>query len=190
VDGQTLDAALAALGEPPLPFLLKLLAAGSSLSIQAHPTKTEAEAGFAREEAAGVARDADDRLYRDDNHKPEIIVALSDEFRALVGLRPVAQTRRSSRCCRAHRVHWGRRAEALDRLDTSPAATDEVTSRCSARPSRGRSPRRHPTSHARRGPDAAAADAAEPGDFADEIAVLRAAASDFPGTAASTSRSS
>lgn len=92
--GETLDVRLRERGAPPLPYLMKLLAAGSSLSIQAHPSKTQAEAGFAREEAAGIARDAAARTYRDDNHKPEIIVAVSDVFRALVGLRPLAQTRR------------------------------------------------------------------------------------------------
>ncbi len=93
-DGRTLDVALAEAGRPPLPFLLKLLAAASSLSIQAHPTRDQAREGFAREEGAGVPRDAAERLYRDDNHKPEIIVALSERFRALVGLRPLAETRR------------------------------------------------------------------------------------------------
>lgn len=92
--GRTLDVALRDAGIPPLPYLLKVLAAATSLSIQAHPSRAEAIAGFAREEAAGIARDAADRTYRDDNHKPEIIVALSDVFRALVGLRPLTSTRR------------------------------------------------------------------------------------------------
>jgi mannose-6-phosphate isomerase len=91
--GERLDSWLAKRGDPSLPYLLKLLAAASSLSIQAHPSKSQAEAGFAREEAAGIARDAADRTYRDANHKPELIVALSPEFRALAGLRPVARTR-------------------------------------------------------------------------------------------------
>lgn len=98
-DGRTLDVWLAeeggATGAPAhLPYLLKLLAAASPLSIQAHPSKSQAEAGFAREEAAGVPRDAPDRTYRDANHKPELIVAVSDEFRALAGLRELAATRR------------------------------------------------------------------------------------------------
>lgn len=92
--GRTLDVALRDAGTPPLPYLLKVLAAATSLSIQAHPSRAEAAAGFAREEEAGVPRDAGDRTYRDDNHKPEIIVALSDVFRALVGLRPLEATRR------------------------------------------------------------------------------------------------
>jgi mannose-6-phosphate isomerase len=93
-DGRTLDAVLAEAGAGSLPLLLKVLAAEVSLSIQAHPSKDEAVAGFAREEAAGIPRDAAERTYRDDNHKPEIIVALSDSFRALVGLRPLERTRR------------------------------------------------------------------------------------------------
>jgi len=93
-DGRTLADARAQSGEPPLPFLLKILAAASSLSIQAHPDLAQAKAGFAAEEEAGVPRDATERIYRDDNHKPEIIVALSERFRALVGLRPVADTDR------------------------------------------------------------------------------------------------
>jgi len=92
--GRTLDVVLEDAGAERLPFLLKLLAAASSLSIQAHPTKAEAVEGFAREEAQRIPRDAPERTYRDDNHKPEIIVAVSDAFRALVGLRPLAQTRR------------------------------------------------------------------------------------------------
>ncbi|MGN6218085.1 MAG: mannose-6-phosphate isomerase, class I [Microbacterium sp.] len=98
-DGRTLDAWIASDGSDvgipaPLPYLLKLLAAASALSIQAHPSKAQAEAGFAREEAAGIARDAADRTYRDDNHKPELIVALSEEFRALAGLRDLNASRR------------------------------------------------------------------------------------------------
>ncbi|MBN9210056.1 MAG: mannose-6-phosphate isomerase, class I [Microbacterium sp.] len=77
-----------------LPYLLKLLAAGGPLSIQVHPSKDQAARGFAREEAAGVPRDAGHRNYKDDNHKPEVIVALSDTFTALAGLRDIEATRR------------------------------------------------------------------------------------------------
>ena len=98
-DGRTLGEWLAS-GDAPegtperLPYLLKILAAGSPLSIQAHPSKAQAEEGFAREEAAGTPRDAATRTYRDANHKPEIIVALSDRFLALAGLRELDATRR------------------------------------------------------------------------------------------------
>jgi mannose-6-phosphate isomerase len=74
-----------------LPFLLKLLAADQPLSIQVHPTIEQARAGFDREDAAGLAADAPSRNYRDRNHKPELICALSD-FEALCGFRPVART--------------------------------------------------------------------------------------------------
>ncbi|GMA94229.1 putative mannose-6-phosphate isomerase ManA [Pseudolysinimonas kribbensis] len=76
-----------------LPFLLKVLAAERPLSLQAHPTPELAAAGFAREEAAGIPIDAPERNYKDPFHKPELIYALSDPFRALCGFRPVAQTR-------------------------------------------------------------------------------------------------
>lgn len=77
-----------------LGYLLKLLAAASPLSIQVHPSKAQAEAGHAAEEAAGIPVAAPTRNYRDDNHKPEVIVALSDRFEALAGLRELAATRR------------------------------------------------------------------------------------------------
>ncbi|WP_082485191.1 mannose-6-phosphate isomerase, class I [Microbacterium sp. Leaf151] len=95
---RTLDAWLPAVAEQQhvpakLPYLLKLLAAGAPLSIQVHPSKEQAVEGFAREEAAGVPRDAGSRNYKDDNHKPEVIVALSDTFTALAGLRDISRTR-------------------------------------------------------------------------------------------------
>ena len=70
-----------------LPFLLKVLAAGSPLSLQAHPTMAQAQEGFARENALGIALDAPNRNYKDAFHKPELIFALSDEFDALCGFR-------------------------------------------------------------------------------------------------------
>ncbi|REE02346.1 mannose-6-phosphate isomerase, class I [Citricoccus muralis] len=69
-----------------LPFLVKLLAAGRPLSIQAHPALEQARAGFAAEEAADVPVSAPHRNYRDDNHKPEMLVALTP-FAALCGFR-------------------------------------------------------------------------------------------------------
>jgi mannose-6-phosphate isomerase len=75
-----------------LPFLFKVLDVKDMLSIQVHPTKAAAEAGFAREEADGPPRDAPDRNYRDDNHKPELGVALTD-FYLLHGFRPEADIR-------------------------------------------------------------------------------------------------
>ena len=69
-----------------LPFLLKVLAADKPLSLQAHPTRAQAEEGYAREEGAGVARDASDRLYKDTWPKPEMLCALQDS-EALCGFR-------------------------------------------------------------------------------------------------------
>lgn len=91
--GRTLDAWIADEGEArgitgPLPFLLKLLAADSPLSIQAHPTLDQARVGYDREEASSVPRDAPHRNYRDANHKPEVIVAIDGDFEALAGFRP------------------------------------------------------------------------------------------------------
>ena len=69
-----------------LPFLFKVLAAEKPLSIQAHPDKARAEAGFARENTLGIPPDAPERCYKDTNHKPEILCALTP-FRALCGFR-------------------------------------------------------------------------------------------------------
>ena len=76
------------LGGHQLSFLLKILAADQPLSIQAHPNSQQAKAGFAREEAQGIAVTASNRNYKDDQHKPEIIVALSD-FEVLCGFKPL-----------------------------------------------------------------------------------------------------
>ncbi|MFN9589708.1 MAG: mannose-6-phosphate isomerase, class I [Bacteroidota bacterium] len=61
-----------------LPYLLKILDVANILSIQVHPTLTEAAVGFDREEKAGIPLDAPHRNYKDRNHKPEMLVALSD----------------------------------------------------------------------------------------------------------------
>lgn len=74
-----------------LPFLVKLLSAASPLSIQAHPSRTQAQAGHARENDEGMAPDSPLRSFRDDWPKPEIIIAL-DTFDALVGFREPAET--------------------------------------------------------------------------------------------------
>lgn len=76
-----------------LPFLMKVLAASRPLSLQAHPTPQQAREGFERENAAGVPLEAPHRNYKDPFHKPELLLALSDEFRALSGFRPVAESR-------------------------------------------------------------------------------------------------
>ncbi len=74
-----------------LPFLLKVLAAAAPLSLQAHPSAEHAEAGFSREEAMGIPRDAPQRMFRDRSAKPELICALS-RFEALCGFRGPERT--------------------------------------------------------------------------------------------------
>jgi len=76
-----------------LPFLLKVLTPVTSVSLQAHPSVAQAEAGFAREDAAGIPVDSPDRNYKDRNAKPEMVYALDEPFGALAGFRPVAETR-------------------------------------------------------------------------------------------------
>ncbi len=73
-----------------LPFLLKVLAVEKPLSLQAHPDRRQAKAGFRREKEAGIALDAPRRNYRDKNHKPELVHALSP-FEALYGFRPAEE---------------------------------------------------------------------------------------------------
>jgi mannose-6-phosphate isomerase len=80
-------------GSARLPFLLKILAAHSPLSLQAHPSPERAAAGFALENAAGIPLTNADRNYRDPFHKPEIIFALSDTFQALCGFRDLPEIR-------------------------------------------------------------------------------------------------
>jgi len=60
-----------------LPFLLKLIAIKKPLSIQAHPDKKQAEEGFKKEEKSGLSIDAPERNYKDSNHKPEILCAIT-----------------------------------------------------------------------------------------------------------------
>ncbi|EOL9021781.1 mannose-6-phosphate isomerase [Cronobacter dublinensis] len=82
-----------------LPFLFKVLCADQPLSIQVHPNKQASEEGFARENAAGIPLDAAERNYKDPNHKPELVFALTPflamnafrEFSEIVSLlQPVA----------------------------------------------------------------------------------------------------
>jgi mannose-6-phosphate isomerase len=103
VDGEPLDKVVAhdpvgVVGQPSveafgprLPFLLKIIAAAQPLSLQAHPSREQAGAGFAREQAAGIPRDAPNRTYRDGWPKPEVLCALV-ETEALCGFREPTQT--------------------------------------------------------------------------------------------------
>ena len=106
------DAAGAA---PRLPFLLKVLAAGSPLSLQAHPSTDRARIGFAAENAAGLPVTAANRNYRDPFHKPELIFALSDTFEVLCGFRTLPHI---------HRIIDELRALDVATDDPQPGALD------------------------------------------------------------------
>lgn len=95
-----LGADLAAAGHTALPFLLKVLAIGRPLSLQAHPSAAQAQAGFAREEAAGIPLASPERTYRDPNPKPEALVAL-EPTDALCGFRPAGEAAALVRSCAA-----------------------------------------------------------------------------------------
>jgi mannose-6-phosphate isomerase len=86
ISGKTLAEAIGS----KLSFLVKFLAADSPLSIQVHPNSSQAKAGFAKENAAGLDLTDPKRNYKDDSHKPEILIALSP-FEALCGFRPRAE---------------------------------------------------------------------------------------------------
>lgn len=95
-------------GADRIEYLLKLLSAGRSLSIQAHPSIEQAVAGYEEEERRGVPLDSPNRIYRDRNHKPELIVAL-EPFWAMSGFRTLSESRDLLR--------------ALRLLDGSPVAS-------------------------------------------------------------------
>lgn len=61
-----------------LPYLFKILDVKQMLSIQVHPSKAAAEVEFEKENAKGTPLNAPDRNYKDKNHKPELMVALSN----------------------------------------------------------------------------------------------------------------
>jgi mannose-6-phosphate isomerase len=61
-----------------LPYLFKVLDVRQMLSIQVHPSKRAAELNFEEENKKGIPVTAAHRNYKDKNHKPELMVALSD----------------------------------------------------------------------------------------------------------------
>ncbi|MGW7079716.1 mannose-6-phosphate isomerase, class I [Streptomyces sp. NPDC054866] len=89
--GHELGRAAVARFGPRLPFLLKILAAGAPLSLQVHPDLEQAREGYEDEESRGVPIDAPNRNYKDANHKPELICALT-EFDGLCGFRDPVET--------------------------------------------------------------------------------------------------
>lgn len=101
-----------------LPFLLKILAAGAPLSLQAHPSLEQAREGFQRENEAGIELNAPNRNYRDANHKPELIVALSD-FTAMAGFRPLVRTLEIFDAIECHELDHYRSMIAVDAEEES-----------------------------------------------------------------------
>lgn len=100
---------------PRLPFLVKALAAAEPLSLQVHPTTARAQAGFVEENAAGIPLDASSRNYRDEFHKPELILALT-RFEGMAGFREVAK---SAQILRMLNLPWA--DEMAWRLESGPA---------------------------------------------------------------------
>jgi mannose-6-phosphate isomerase len=105
-----------------LPFLAKILAAARPLSIQSHPTLSQARAGFARENEAGIALGSPQRVYGDPNHKPELVCALS-AFDAKCGFRDLDRTRELF-----SEIGGSELAELRARLDSSAPAQEVLSS--------------------------------------------------------------
>ena len=101
-----------------LPFLFKVLSAGTPLSIQAHPSKRKAQLGYERENLGGIPVDAAERNYRDPNHKPEMAVALT-RFELLCGFRPVAEIIANLRLAAP-----GEFERSLERLERDPSRVE------------------------------------------------------------------
>lgn len=69
-----------------LPYLFKVLCAEKALSVQVHPSTQQAESGFAKEELANIPLTSSCRNYKDPNHKPELVYALTP-YLAMNGFR-------------------------------------------------------------------------------------------------------
>lgn len=77
-----------------LPYLFKVLDVREMLSIQVHPSKEAARIGYKNENKKGIPLNASNRNYKDENHKPEIMVALT-EFWLLHGFLDVNKLTRN-----------------------------------------------------------------------------------------------
>lgn len=75
---------------PSLPYLFKVLSATSPLSIQVHPELSKAKIGYEKENHLGIKLDSPQRNYKDPNHKPELVYAITP-FLAMNGFRPINQ---------------------------------------------------------------------------------------------------
>ena len=103
-----LGAACAARFGGRLPFLLKVLAAEKALSIQVHPSREQAEAGYRAETERGLAPGDKSRNYVDDWPKPEILCALT-RFEVLAGMRTTADAAALLRALAVARARAARR---------------------------------------------------------------------------------
>ena len=77
-----------------MPYLLKTLDVREMLSIQVHPSKTDVVKDYLQELEQGVPLDSPSRNYKDDNHKPELMVAMGD-FWLLHGFKPEDKLKRT-----------------------------------------------------------------------------------------------
>ena len=103
-------------------MLVKILACTSPLSLQTHPTRQQAERGFARENTAGIPLTDPKRVYKDPSDKPEILIALT-EFEALCGFDTIEAS-----IDRLQQFGWHEEADVLDQngIDGSGAAAGSV----------------------------------------------------------------
>ncbi|MDN6401190.1 MAG: mannose-6-phosphate isomerase, class I [Brachybacterium sp.] len=138
-----------------LPFLLKVIAPERPLSLQVHPTREHAAESFAAESAAGIALNSPLRVYRDANHKPEMLIALT-RFTALCGFRtprraaaildglgtPLTDRLHSLLVENptAHGMRAAFRTLVSASLRPTPEAVDAVVAACRARSAAGPSP--------------------------------------------------
>ena len=123
--GSLLGADVASRFGEQLPFLLKVIAAARPLSLQVHPSIELARDGYEREDARGVALDHPQRSYRDRNHKPELVYALS-KFEALVGFRA---PRRTAEILRGMEHPVARQLHKTVTADPSPTGVQEAFTR-------------------------------------------------------------
>ena len=138
-----------------LPFLLKLIAPERPLSLQVHPSQAQAAEGYALEEEAGIALDHPARNYKDTNHKPEMVLALT-RFQAVAGFRAPRRAvevlagldsilaRRMRRTLRLNPTRYGIRQVFSDVVSAatrpSPEEIDELVAEISVRFEAGMSP--------------------------------------------------
>jgi mannose-6-phosphate isomerase len=154
-----------------LPFLLKVLAADKALSVQLHPNREQAQAGFAREERLGVPRDARERVYVDDWPKPEILCALTP-FEVLAGLRPAEE---AAEAIEGLGLPELKELVAGLRADPTPRGVADALTRLLSWPRETRS------GLADRAVEAAAVDAGKGGPFAAAYDALVRVGADHPG---------